>query len=145
MSEPILYILMRNDLDSLNPGKAMAHAAHAANQFQCDVERCHKKHPLWKMYQKWKGEYDFGVTVTLAAPMDVIEDRFGQIMHENNVFDSLMENPEEIYMKGFVHDPSYPIRDGQVTHLIPLDTCAYLFCNRKSTISSYLSSFPLHP
>ena len=30
---PLLYILMRNDMDSMNPGKAMAQASHASNQF----------------------------------------------------------------------------------------------------------------
>ena len=32
-TEPVLYILMRSDMVSLNPGKAMAQAAHAANCF----------------------------------------------------------------------------------------------------------------
>jgi hypothetical protein len=26
-----------------------------------------------------------------------------------------------------VHDPTYPIKDGEVFHSIPLDTCAYIF------------------
>ena len=29
----VLYILMRTDMDSLNPGKAMAQASHASNAF----------------------------------------------------------------------------------------------------------------
>ena len=32
-SFPVLYILMRKDLKSMNPGKAMAQASHAANAF----------------------------------------------------------------------------------------------------------------
>ena len=30
---PVLYILMRNDMKSMNPGKAMAQASHASNAF----------------------------------------------------------------------------------------------------------------
>ena len=30
---PVLYILMRNDLSSMNSGKAMAQASHASNAF----------------------------------------------------------------------------------------------------------------
>ena len=30
---PVLYILMRTDLDSMNRGKAMAQASHASNAF----------------------------------------------------------------------------------------------------------------
>ena len=29
MSDHVLYIIMRDDLDSMNPGKAMAQANHA--------------------------------------------------------------------------------------------------------------------
>ena len=30
---PVLYILMRTDMNSMNPGKAMAQASHASNAF----------------------------------------------------------------------------------------------------------------
>lgn len=61
-----LYILMRNDLPSLNPGKAMAQAAHAANAFTVEwghydsvKEYSNKKHP-------------FGTCIVLAAYKDTI-------------------------------------------------------------------------
>ena len=36
---PILYILMRTDMTSLNAGKAMAQASHATNAFIQESER----------------------------------------------------------------------------------------------------------
>ena len=30
---PVLYVFVRNDLDSMNPGKAEAHSGHAASAF----------------------------------------------------------------------------------------------------------------
>ena len=38
-NKPYLYILMRTDLPSLNPGKAMAQAAHAANKMTFIVDK----------------------------------------------------------------------------------------------------------
>ena len=35
---PVLYILMRTDMDSMNPGKAMAQASHASNAFVSNAE-----------------------------------------------------------------------------------------------------------
>ena len=36
--KPVLYILMRTDMDSMNPGKAMAQASHASNQFVAEYQ-----------------------------------------------------------------------------------------------------------
>ena len=36
---PVLYIIMRNDLDSMNPGKAMAQASHASNAFVTKIDK----------------------------------------------------------------------------------------------------------
>lgn len=35
---PVLYILMRNDLPSMNPGKAMAQASHASNAYVKEID-----------------------------------------------------------------------------------------------------------
>ena len=56
----VLYILMRNDMDSLNPGKGMAQAAHASNHFMFwnsdDME-----------FKKWCSYRAFGVTIVLSV------------------------------------------------------------------------------
>jgi hypothetical protein len=51
------------------------------------------------------------------------------------------------YVAGVVHDPTYPIVDGDVVHHIPLDTCAYVFVPNKEKdefASMMLKRFPLH-
>ena len=45
----VLYILMRTDMDSMNPGKAMAQASHASNTF---VFRFGKEN----LVKQWQGE-----------------------------------------------------------------------------------------
>jgi len=45
---------------------------------------------------------------------------------------------------GWVHDPTYPIRDGEVTHLIPLNTCAFVF-GTKAECRDTCGGFELHP
>ena len=56
----------------------------------------------------------FGNTVTKAAPI-------GEIRK------ALREVRKRKFMGEIVHDPEYPLRDGEVTHLIRLDTCAFVF------------------
>ena len=62
-----LYILMRNDLPSLNPGKGMAHAAHAANQFTFE----HGKNTDVKNWQH--DANGFGTTICLSANREQLE------------------------------------------------------------------------
>ena len=56
-----LYLLVRNDLISMNIGKAIAQAAHAANQFAF-------KHGVNEHVKRWQSEGDgFGTTITLSV------------------------------------------------------------------------------
>jgi len=112
---PILYILMRSDLDSMNAGKGMAQAAHAANAF---VKHAEKKND--KLVDSWinSTKQGFGTTIVLAVDGVELQD--------------LIDNAQGLgLIAGIVHDPSYPVRDGSVTHLIPLDTCGYVFGSRE--------------
>lgn len=81
-TNPYLYLLIRNDLDSMNAGKAVAHGAHAANQFTHEFEQWRMKYDLkdkdtpvdvvnqWKMYQQWLDEGNgFGTTITLSVSL----------------------------------------------------------------------------
>lgn len=133
----VLYILMRNDLDSLNPGKAIAQGAHAANQF-------------WSRYGteeacvSWAEQADsesgempplfpigFGTTIVLG-------------MDGSSLIDMIINCEDKGYCSDTVIDPSYPIRDGQVTHLIPLMTCGYVFGDR-AELESLLGQLELYP
>lgn len=79
----VLYILMRNDLDSLNPGKACAQAAHAANDFQFVFDpvfdqksRSVYEHYLTDSFNAWHSESKqntFGTTIVLEGDFDQID------------------------------------------------------------------------
>ena len=68
MKDPYLYILMRDDLESLNTGKAVAQGAHAANQFMFNMERRVDLVDVTKaMYIDWLAQGGgFGVTIISA-------------------------------------------------------------------------------
>ena len=63
--EPTLYILMRNDLASMNPGKAIAQGSHATNIFERELVKWssfESDHGTWigNMVDIWRGDRDFG-------------------------------------------------------------------------------------
>lgn len=140
-TEHILYILMRNDLASLNAGKACAHAAHASNQFEhhfaydrTDYNLHGTKSDLLDSYSSWTSGHPtnkFGTTITLGVTGIQLA-MIVSALHENK------------HIAGIVFDPTYPIRDGSVTHLIPLETCGYAFGDR-NTLSPFLSNLDLMP
>ena len=123
---PILYILMRTDLDSMNPGKGMAQAAHAANRFIANYGSLEK-------VKKWSEEtgQGFGTTIVLAVEDEAMLNRYVDWADT------------EGYPSGIIHDPSYPIRDGKVTHTLPLDTCGFIFLNEGP--AEILKNLSLHP
>lgn len=140
----VLYILMRNDIASLNPGKAMAQSSHASNAFvqqtdayiQSFVERRARIEELNKKFYEWRNEtgYGFGTVVVLEGKMS----EFKPIISTFKALD---------YMADIITDPTYPIVDGEVVHHVCLDTCAYVFVPDKEideTASVLLRRFPLH-
>lgn len=118
---PVLYILMRNDLDSMNPGKACAQAAHAANQF---VE-LNRDDPFVKEWQN-STIGGFGTTLVFGAPKHIVED-ISDAIEKIFGYENVMT---ERIIRGIVNDPTYPVKDGQCTHYISVDTCAYMFGDR---------------
>lgn len=98
-----LYILMRNDLPSLNAGKAMAQAAHAANAFTAEwghydsvKEYSNKKHP-------------FGTCIVLSADKDTIIQKLRRAQ--------MRDIPPPF---GPVYDPTYPFNTTtEIAALIP--------------------------
>ena len=134
MNNPVLYILMRTDLDSLNPGKAMAQAAHAADlcrDHMQDVARDRSD-----LYQEWIGSSgSFGTTIVLGGRVEQIN----KSLQNGRDFNDIM--PVDL---GWVLDPTYPIRDGKVTHEIPLHTCAFVF-GRKADCQFAVGNLELHP
>ena len=146
---PVLYILMRNDLPSMNAGKAMAQASHASNAFLHTA-------PDNDMVDMWTKQTDQGFGTVLVLAVNEREMYAAADMARNLGFTS-----------GIVHDPTYPIlvphelgeamaavdnpdafTVGEARNYvtIPLDTCAYVFGNKNNAIlSAILGRFPLHP
>lgn len=122
---PILYILMRTDLDSMNPGKAMAQASHASNQFVATLPK-----DAHDIYNEWLQCNGFGTVLVLG----VTEVQMRTSVAVANVLDLVSD---------VVHDPTYPLRDGDSTHFIPLDTCAFVFGN-KEDCTPVVGNFELH-
>ena len=128
----VLYILMRTDMDSMNPGKAMAQASHASNAF---VFRFGREN----LVKQWQGETQQGFGTVLV--LDVTGDQMNDVVHR--VKDDLRFK-EEVYAD-IIHDPTYPIQDGDVVHHIPVDTCAYVFGDKDSPdLQDLLSGLELH-
>ena len=131
---PVLYILMRTDLDSMNPGKAMAQASHASNAFVAKVFAMNGTSHNDNLYHAWNDETPQGFGTVLVL----------------GVTESQMRTAVEVadqceFISDIIHDPTYPLRDGEVTHFIPLDTCAYVFGDKDDEIlQSILGNFELH-
>jgi peptidyl-tRNA hydrolase len=141
LSLPVLYIIMRNDLASMNPGKAMAQASHASNAFVKDasvITDSGWKNFSTKSFENWKCSTNqgFGTVLVLAANIDQIRD----IVYSASLSGG--------YLAEIIHDPTYPIVDGATVHHIPLDTCAYVFVPDKFDGGPHvdiLSPYELHP
>ena len=111
-----LYVFMRTDMQSMNPGKAVAHGAHAANQFDVAIKDVSNE-DLQAGYDAWvKSGTFFGTTITLGVNEEQLHRHVASIADLGSSV-----------VAGVVMDPTYPVRDGQVTHLIPVNTCGFAF------------------
>ena len=131
--EPVLYILGRTDLESMNPGKLAAQASHASNAFR--HEWGHES--VWNagLYKMWHTQttQGFGTVLVLGVNEEQMQTAV-KVAHALN------------FACGIVHDPTYPVRDGECAHFIPLDTCGYVFGNKNDPmLKSLLGHFELYP
>lgn len=131
----VLYILLRNDLDSLTGtpekrtiGKACAQVSHASNQCVFDIQKS-DNYTLLKKLKTWEGDRGFGTCIVLQANV-------------REMYNIVEEVKDYGHFSGITHDPTYPLKDGKITHLIPLDTCAYIF-GSKSQLKTLLNDFLL--
>tara|TARA_B100000941_G_C28302642_1_gene447293 strand:+ start:262 stop:672 length:411 start_codon:yes stop_codon:yes gene_type:complete len=133
---PVLYILMRTDLDSMNPGKAMAQASHASNAFVylAEVGGWEQVDPTWKLFQTWTDQTRQGFGTVLVLGVNEIQMKTAvDISHSLN------------YISEVVNDPTYPLQDGDTTHFIPLDTCGFIFGDKEDPVlQSIVGNFELH-
>ena len=126
--QPRLYIIMREDLWDMNPGKAMAQAAHAQALFDL-YDHGHKG--CLEAYSEWRGDGEnclgFGVTLVLSAPKSEWGDIVWKVQHS-----------------GIVTDPTYPYRNyyGKV-FVRSEDTCMWAFAYTEEEIE-YMKQWKLH-
>ena len=130
MDDLTLYILMRTDLKSMNPGKAMAQACHAYGALKAAI-----RDKLFRQnaYVEWMDQtpQEFGTTIVLGGTKTEIDFALRLCKLDRNL------------IHGWVHDPAYPLMDGEVLHLIPLDTCAFIF-GEKQICRTMTASMGLH-
>lgn len=145
----VLYILLRNDLASMNFGKGAAQASHASNDFveymKCRMLETDEGLECERSCNRWQGFVDdngnyistglgFGTVLVLAVNGKTMYERVALAMelglHAN-----------------VINDPTYPLRDGEVTHYIPLDTCAWIFFDDKNDHRNAIvvGDLSLHP
>ena len=113
-------------MDSLSPGRKMAHASHASNAFVHEADHQRRTATTsadlnFYMLKVWKSAttQGFGTTIVLSV-------------NEKEMYDIVMLAKIKKLIANVVTDPSYGIEDGQAAHFISVDTCAYVFGDRDS-------------
>jgi peptidyl-tRNA hydrolase len=148
MNKPILYILMRNDLGTMSPGRACAQASHAANAF---IHKFGKRKDVKEWQNKTK--QGFGTAIVLSTSSSDLT-RIASWANRNKVpFEDVI-------------DPTYRIRvPAEVANLIDVEkgvaiqynydkentadiyqkinTCAYLFGD-KDRLTEIVGKLPLY-
>lgn len=157
--EPILYIIARNDLDSMNPGKLAAQVAHGATKLAEDIYKGVGKHnpTLTELYEAWiKSGGGFGTTITLESSRGDLRALGSELLSEGPYNDLIFDT---------IVDPTYPFLvnkeylDILLDHDIIVDykkiadnkyaatrvehTCSYLFGD-KDVVGPLVSNFNLY-
>ncbi len=168
-NEPILYIIMRNDLNSLGSGKACAQAAHATTDLAEIIHIYHNNDIITKAYDEWVNQARiggndcyFGTTIVLSANIEQINDIFNILPKYNTDTESA---DIKHYAASKIVDPTYPFvmdleifntvvdKTKIVDYVIKGDkvfatrsetTCFYIF-GRKGDIQNYVSKLELMP
>lgn len=129
MTESRLYIIMREDLWDMNPGKGMAQAAHAQAAFEeyLGTAATSEIRGFWEAYHDWSEDRGFGTTLVLSAPKSEWMDIQSGVQHY-----------------GYVTDPSYPYRNyyGK-SFTVSEDTCMWVFVTTQEEIA-HMKQWPLH-
>ncbi len=134
-NDATLYILVRGDMDSMNAGKGMAQAAHAANLFAADVVNWGNVRTR-EAFGAWENQTEqrFGTTIVLVVSGE------DQLTYVTDAARGMG------FPSGVVTDPTYPVRDGAVTHLLPVVTCGFVFTPSRSEMPvRALEELALHP
>ena len=135
-TNPCLYILARSDLASMNPGKLAAQCSHASNSMVHKMRKSGNA-KMQNLLHKWENstKQGFGTCLVLDCHNEI---SMVEVLRE------LSKGKCEV-LSDIINDPTYPIRDLEITHYISLNTCAYIFCDKNDEkISSILEKFSLY-
>lgn len=130
----ICYILMRTDLDSMNPGKAMAQAHHNYGALKFAVRSNLVMQPSYIEWQR-QTDQDYGTVITLGGNEGEIQNALDRV--------TAFHSPKYI-VAGWVWDSTYPVRDGGITHKVRLNTNAFVF-GLRSECKDVISGLEYHP
>ena len=143
-----LYILVRNDLPSMNPGRAMAQAAHASNQL---VFKHGKDHRV----VSWQADRGFGTTICLAADRLTIQTAISKAIGggflADFVYDPTYKYSIDKEVANFIDPetwtaPAFFGNNGLVTLFRQELTCGYIFIHEDHpNRTELLGKMPLHP
>jgi hypothetical protein len=126
--EPRLYIIMREDLWDMNPGKGMAQAAHAQADFDAYQSSLVNQDgdEFWQAMSAWREDREFGVTLVLTAPKS-----------------EWMQISLGVEHCGYVNDPTYPYRNyyGKL-FTSSEDTCMWVFATTEQEVE-HMNQWPL--
>jgi len=161
---PVLYVLARNDLASMNPGKLGAQSNHCGSAFDYHFKYAKNiTKENGELYRKWQNETDQGFGTVLVLEVNETQ------------MNSAVKIAEMLgFVSGIIHDPSYPyIVDKEVSDQIPMEndavdkngnkiprffkndsvvihrpenTCSFIFGNKDDPIlQAVVNNFGLYP
>lgn len=125
----IAYVLMRTDVPDYFGPKAQAQSNHAGTKMVFDALSSGNNELVAELTEWEREAGGFGTCIVLhtsAAEMRQAVS-LAQLLGIH---------------AGIVHDPTFPVRDGDRYTTLPIDTCAYVF-GRKSKCRSIVGGFDL--
>ena len=128
--KPRLYIVMRRDLWDMNPGKAMAQAAHAQADFDLYMfpnPKATKSKEIADAVMAWREDRHFGTTLVLHEPLGVMNRIQERVVHT-----------------GMTVDPTYPYRNHYGELFVSNEvTCMWAFAYTEAELE-YMRQWRLH-
>lgn len=135
--KPYLLILMRNDLESMSPGRAAAQASHATSLFTVRAELALSGAVLEE--DKAVKDRIMGVPGQTYVDWRTSTPQFFGTTIVVGVSDAQMAGYVAMaqvcgYQAEIVSDPTYGVKDGKTIHFLPVNTCGYVFMNRAENL-----------
>lgn len=158
---PVLYILVRTDLPSMNAGKAMAQASHASNAFLHHCNTTFGRDPSTidtdGLVAKWTGETPQGFGTVLVLGVTEAQMRSAvKVATAVGFISEVVNDPTYPYLVGKEEaklipesvdtHPRITLQNGQVVMHRSEDPTAYVFGDKNDPLlNAVVGRFKLHP